>query len=114
MRHFERLLVSAIILYGALSQSTSIIKFKSIEFYGRQFNPENPNFQGVGGQFSVALGGKVIWLCGDCLSFEAKSTDNVLYSIDPNVDMLAVNLDSRPKTVKRNRLSYALLCEKLF
>lgn len=43
MRHFERLPVSAMILYDALSQSTSIIKFKSIEFYGRQFNPENPD-----------------------------------------------------------------------
>jgi hypothetical protein len=63
----------------------------------------------------VVLGGKVIWLCGDCFGFEAKSTDNVLYSIDPNVDILAVNyFDSRPKTVKGNRSSYALLCEKLF
>lgn len=97
------------ILYGALSQSTNVIKFKSIGFYGRQFNPENPDVRGVGGKFSVALGGKVIWLCDDCLGFEAKSTDNVLYSIDPNMDILAVNyFDSRPKTVEGNRLSYAL------
>jgi len=54
------------------------------------------------------------WLYGDCLGFEAKSTDSVLYSIDPNVDILPVNFDSRPKTVKGNRSSHALLCEKLF
>jgi hypothetical protein len=60
----------------------------------------------------VVLGGNVIWLCGDCLGFKAKSTDNVLYSIDSNVDILAANyFDSRPKTVKGNRSSYALLVD---
>jgi hypothetical protein len=87
----------------------------SIEFYGRRFNPKDPDARSVGSQFSVALDGKVTRLCDDCLSFKAKSTDNVLYSIDPNVDILAVNyFNSRPKTVEGNRSSYALLCEKLF
>jgi len=54
------------------------------------------------------------WPCGDCLGFEAKSTDNVLYSINPNVDILAVSFDSHPKTVKGNRLSYAFYVRSSF
>ena len=107
--------MSDTILYGALSKSTSIIKFVSTEFYGRRFNPKDPDVRGVGSQFSVALDRKVIRLCDDCLGFKAKSTDNALHSVNPNVDILTVNyFNSRPKTVEGNRSSYALLCEKLF